>query len=91
VSRYRKPTMEYFNRRDAPELYEREEAAQEAVELVAREISRLLNFDRGQFFTHAVPEALAGLLDAFDQEVSILAATAYLESRGYEIQKKGGD
>jgi hypothetical protein len=85
--RYRKPTMEFFSERDAPQLRKLREALDEAVENTAKELSRLMGFTRQELYTHAVPEALASLLDSCDEDASILAAMAYLESRGFKVME----
>ena len=85
MSEYRKPAMAYLSAREAPDLYEREEELHTALESVARELSRLFGFTRKQLFTHAIPEAPACLLEAYDEGASIIAAEAYLESKGFKV------
>ncbi|MCI0391000.1 MAG: hypothetical protein MOB07_19825 [Acidobacteria bacterium] len=82
---YRKPTFTPIASKDAPALYRAEEKEIEAVEIVARNLCAHLGFTLDQTYTHALPEALANLLEAFDNNASILAATAYLETKGFRI------
>jgi hypothetical protein len=85
MTKSKKLAFVYFDPCEEPELFAREVALQEALELVARERSRLLNFKRDQFDTHAIPEALGCLLEAYAEQASITAATGFLEFRGYKV------
>jgi hypothetical protein len=85
MPQYRKPSMPYFSAREAPDLYEGKEELRTALGSVAEQIARLFSFTKTQFYTHAMPEAIASLLDASDEDASIIAAVAYLESRGFKV------
>jgi hypothetical protein len=86
--KFRKPSFEYFPPEKYPELMEREMVLHQAIHATAREIAGLLNFQRHEIVTHAVPEVLARLLDKTDPGASIIAAQTYLESRGYRVTKE---
>jgi hypothetical protein len=86
--RYRKPTMEHLDQQEAPRLFELEERLHECVHNVASELSRIHGFNREERFTHAVPQALASLLDSSDMAAAILAATVYLECQGFKVDPK---
>jgi hypothetical protein len=87
---YRTPTIELFTHHDDAEIVEAERVLHENVHCCARLVGYKLNFTRAQRITHAVPEVLAGLLDRSDEGAAKVAAMTYLESRGYEVHKKGG-
>ena len=91
ADQYRKPTLAYISSAEAPRLYEAESVLEEAVDEVAKELSAALGFTASQKYTLAIPETLASLLEAYDSTASILAATAYLESQGYEVIKKASE
>jgi hypothetical protein len=86
---YRRPSFVNFSREHHPEIHEAELALHESLHRVARLISEPLGFNRTQRYTHSLPEALASLLARVDADAGIVAAVAYLESRGYEISKGG--
>jgi hypothetical protein len=86
---YRKPTMLYISRRQAPDLYDVEAQLEDAIDAVAAELAAVLGFTASQKYTHTIPELLASILESYDQNASILAATAYLENKGYEVIRRG--
>ncbi len=85
---YRKPTFTPIGSEEAPSLYRAEEKAIEAVEIVAKNLCAHLGFTLDQTYTHGLPEALANLLEAYDNNASILAAMAYLETKGFKIVER---
>jgi hypothetical protein len=88
MAEYRKPTFEVFKRSDHPNLAESLDELHRALGVVARQIGYELNFAREEFQTHAMPEAMAALLDRTDDGPAIVAAQTYLETRGFEVRRR---
>jgi hypothetical protein len=80
---YKKPEIVAFN--ESPRLTDVGILLAEDLHHVAREISRLRGFTRDERDTHSIPSALAAMLNAFDKSAAIMAATAYLETRGFIV------
>jgi hypothetical protein len=85
---YRRPSFVNFSREHHPEIHDAELSLHESLHRVARLISEPLNFTRAQRYTHSLPEALASLLARVDAGAGIVAAAAFLESRGYSVVKE---
>jgi hypothetical protein len=86
--KYRRPNFTHFSREHHEDIHEAELALHEALHRVARLISEPLGFDRTQRYTHSLPEALASLLARVDADAGIVAAVAFLESRGYSVVRE---
>ena len=72
-------------------LYRLEDQRDKAVRKAAEEQGRLMGYTREQFWTHSLSEGLLSTLNHWDTRAAELAAIAYLERRGYEVRRLGGD
>jgi hypothetical protein len=82
---YRKPTLAKISVEAAPDFYVAKSHLEQAIAAAGLELAQVLGFAGTELYTHAMPEILARILAAYDGDASVLAATAYLETKGYEV------
>jgi hypothetical protein len=82
---YRKPTLAKISVEAAPGFYVAKSHLQQAIAAAGWELAQVLGFTGTELYTHAIPEGLARILAAYDGDAAVLAATAYLETKGYKI------
>ena len=73
---------------EAEQLYQIEERRNNLIKAAAREQGRIQGFSEKDFWTHAMPEQLASILESFDRASSEAAALAFLLKRGYVIVER---
>lgn len=79
---YRKPLIQGICN-GAEKLYKLESERNQIIKLCAKEHGKILGLSN--FYKQQLPEQLASILESFDQNASILAATSYLESKGWRV------
>jgi hypothetical protein len=82
---YRKPTLDKISVEAAPGFYVVKSHLEQAIAATGLELARVFGYTETELYTHAIPEVLARILAAYDGDASVLAATAYLETKGYEV------
>jgi hypothetical protein len=87
MTKFRKPTLRKISVETAPEFYVAKSHLEQAIAAAGLELAKALGFTGTELYTHAMPEILARILVAYDGAASVLAATAYLESKGYRIEQ----
>lgn len=79
---YRVPTGPRIPHGSAPGLYALEGTLQKAFRAAAEELGTVLRFEKKQYFTHAVPEALYAFLDSQDQGAVLAAIRLWMKRTG---------
>ena len=66
-------------------LYAAEVQRDKDIESAALELAKVLGLDRKRFWTDALPTQLFSILEAWDRQASIAAATEYLRQHDYTV------
>lgn len=89
---YRMPTGQYIAQGEATAaLYKAEDRAKVAIQTAANELGKVIGdsdtpVDKDpDFWRRYMPETMYTMLDSFESSVSVLAAIAYLTSKGYVV------
>jgi len=86
-----RPVMVRIDRnfsKESKRLYKNEEMADAYITTCARWWMKIMNAMPNELWTVGVPQALFDLLERFQPDCAEIAATAFLEMRGYQVGKK---
>lgn len=71
-----------ITRHAAPKLYELEDALQKAFRAASEELGNVLQYEKKQYWTHTLPEALLSFLDGQDEGAVLAAIRLWMKKTG---------